>query len=102
MKRIIDAKTYNTETATHIANASSSCGKSDFNWWDEDLYRSPKGQYFVSGEGHAMSRWSESYGNMSGPGSGIELLTREEAIAWCERNDIKVSLVEAEFGLEAG
>ena len=88
MKRIIDGKIYNTDTATLIAEASSHVGRSDFSWWEEELYVTPKGRFFVYGEGHAMSRWAEPVGNMRGPGSGIEALTAAEALEWCERHRI--------------
>lgn len=88
MKRIVNGKIYDTSTATRIAEASSHVGKSDFSWWEEELYVTPKGRFFVYGEGHANSKWSEACGNMRGPGSGIEALTEAEALAWCERRGI--------------
>ena len=46
-----------------------------FAWHDTALYRSPKGQFFVAGEGGAMSMWSEPVGNNGrGGGSGIRLV----------------------------
>ena len=86
MKQIIEGKTYNTETANYLTNASSSCGRSDFNYWDEDLYRTKRGTYFISGEGGPMSSWAESAGQNSWRGgSGIRVLTESEAREWVER-----------------
>ena len=88
MRRIIEGKIYDTKTATLIAEAESHLGRGDFGWWQEELYVTPKGRFFVYGEGHAMSRWAEPVGNMRGPGQGIEALTEAEALAWCERHHI--------------
>ena len=85
MIRVIDGKRYNTETAEKLANGSSNCGKSDFSWFDEDLYVTPKGNYFLASEGYANSKYAESYGGMRGAGEGLIPLTRHEALEWCER-----------------
>ena len=100
MKRIIDGKIYDTRTATCIAEACSHVGKSDFGWWEEELYVTPRGRFFVHGEGHAMSRWAKPCGNMRGPGSGIEALTEAEAVAWCERHNIDPDDVSEYLKLE--
>lgn len=48
MKRIINKKVYNTETATLIAETTNGLSYSDFNCIKEDLYRTKKGQYFIN------------------------------------------------------
>lgn len=101
MKKIINGKRYDTDTATHIANASSNCGKSDFGWFDEDLYKTPRGRFFLAGEGHAMTRWATPLsGNGRGPGSGIIPLSQEEAREWCERYDVDTDVIEKYFDIE--
>lgn len=102
MKKIINGKVYNTETATLIARASSDYDGSNLKWWSEDLYKTPRGNWFISGVGNAMSRWNTRYDNMRGPGEGIEVLTESDALEWCERNGIKASIIEANFTVEEG
>ena len=82
MKRIVDGKRYDTETAQKIGEASSG-NYSDFRYWSETLYKTKKGAYFIAGEGGAASRWGKSSGNVSWGDEGIIVLTPAEALAWC-------------------
>jgi hypothetical protein len=97
MKKIIDGKVYNTETATFIANDYfSNC--SDFYYYDESLYRTRKGSYFIAGEGGAMTKYAVSCGNNSTSGSSkIFPLTLDEALEWCENHDIDADTIAEEF-----
>lgn len=102
MKKIIDGKTYNTETATRIGNRSSSY-PGDFRYVDEDLYITKKGTFFLAGEGGAMSKYSTSYGDNSWGGSdGMEVLSKAAALEWCERYDIDSDVIEQYFEIEEG
>lgn len=101
MKKVIDGKTYNTETATMIAGDNSPYGVTDFAWEDTALYKTAKGAFFIAGEGNAASRWSTSLGNGGrGPGKGIETLTPAEALAWCEANDVDADIIAKHFTVE--
>lgn len=100
MKRVIDGKLYDTDKATCIASAESSCCKSDFGWWEEELYVTDKGRFFIAGEGHANSRWAEPCGNMRGPGSGMIAMTKNEALEWCEQHRIAADTVSKHFEIE--
>lgn len=101
MKKVIDGKVYNTETAELIADASYSY-VSDFRYWEERLYKTKKGAWFLYGEGGAMSRWSvDCDGNDRGPGSGLRVLTEAEALSWCEGNDVDADTIAEHFEVEA-
>lgn len=102
MKRIINGKTYNTETALEIASFESSLSQSDFRYKEETLYLTKKGQYFLAGEGHAMTKWCTNNGNSSSWGEGIELLDELEARTWCEHNSIDTSIIEQHFEIIEG
>lgn len=86
MKAIINGKRFDTETATELAAASSNFSITDFGWWSEKLYRTPRsGAYFLAGEGHARSHYATSYGGGSyGPGERITPMTEGEAFAWAQ------------------
>ena len=84
MKQIIDGMMYNTKTATIIGEYSNGLGESDFRYCWEDLYVTKKGNFFLDGEGGSMSKYSRPCGNMTGGGSRIIALTKEEALEWCE------------------
>ena len=84
MEKIINGKRYDTETAKQIAAASYS-HYGDSQYWCEGLYRTKKGNWFLVGEGRAMSRYSRSVGqNETGGGSAIIPLAEGEALAWLE------------------
>ena len=88
MKAIIDGLRYDTETAEMIDEASArgyACN--DFSYWSEKLYRTKKGNYFLAGEGGALSRYSEAFGqNGSTGGKKIIAIDADEAREWCERH----------------
>ena len=97
MKRIINGKRYNTETAEELHNWSNGLGGSDFRNRDESLYRTKNGAYFLSGEGGPMTQWSQACGNMTSGGEGIIPMTDAEARRWLEEHDGHDAL-ETHFG----
>lgn len=99
MKAIIAGKRYDTEKATLIGEASSNASRSDFSWWEEALYRTPRsGAYFTAGRGHARSNYATNLGGGSwGPGEAIRPITREQAQRWAEQH-LTPEEVEQHFG----
>lgn len=81
MKAIIDGKRYNTETATCVCDCSpSGFYGNDFRHEDTHLYRTPKGSWFLAGEGGPLSRWARPHGQSgSTNGSGIRPLDPDTA-----------------------
>jgi len=98
MKAIIEGKRYNTETAKPLFDCRANVGRSDFSWWAGTVYRTPRGAYFLAGEGHAASRFAESLGNSSyGSGAGIQPLTVREALGLAEQH-ADTDTIERYFG----
>lgn len=96
MKAIIDGKRYDTETATCIGKDSYS-SRGDFQWWEESLFETKSGVFFLAGEGGARSSWAERRGqNEWGGGSGIRPMTKAEARAWAEHH-LSAAQVEEAF-----
>lgn len=98
MKKIIDKKSYNTETANEVYIWWNGLSTRDFSYCYETLYRTKKGNYFLLGEGGAMSKYAEWIGmNECCGGWDIIPLTKDEAIRWGEK---KMSADDflAEFG----
>ncbi len=85
MKEIINGKRYDTSTATEIAYNCGDGGWSDFNYFEESLYRKRTGEFFLAGKGHAMTKYATHSGNSSSRGSGIFPLDLQEAQEWVER-----------------
>ena len=97
MKKIIDSKRYDTETAELIAEWSNGYGCNDFHYCSEDLYRTKKGAWFIHGEGGAMSKYSQPCGDMTGGGSDIIPMDADQAREWLERHDF-VDELDEHFG----
>jgi len=97
MKKVINGKRYDTETAERIGSDSySSCG--DFSYWQEELYRTKRGNWFLAGEGGAMSRYARAIGqNETGGGNAVTPLTQEQALAWLETHASDSDAVEKYF-----
>lgn len=85
MKKIINGKRYDTDTATLIGSTGYGC-PSDFEYWTEDLYRKKTGEFFLHGEGGPMSRYSRKTGqNEWSWGEEIRPLSLKEAQEWGEK-----------------
>lgn len=86
MKKVINGKRYDTDTAklvgeTHYSNTR------DFNYWREELYQKRTGEFFISGEGGPNSRYSEPIDQNSWSGGyKIIPLTLKEAQQWAEEH----------------
>ena len=101
MKRVIDGKVYNTDTATKIGNYSNGYSCNDFNYLDQTLYLSKKGQFFLVGYGGANTIYAESYGDMRGEGSTLRLWNKQEALSWASQH-LDTEVIEKYFTIEEG
>ncbi len=85
MKKIINGKRYDTNTAKHIHGTRNSI-PSDFAYWREDLYVKRTGEYFLHGQGGPMSKYSQQVGqNEWTGGQKIVPLNLKEAQKWAEK-----------------
>jgi hypothetical protein len=84
MKKVIEGKVYNTETAEKIHSWDNGYYGSDFKMCEETLYRTKKGAFFLHGEGGPMSKYAVSHDNSSSYGSDIQVLSDAEVIEWLE------------------
>lgn len=97
MKKYINGKRYDTETAKMLAEYDNSLPRNDFGYYEETLYLKKNGEYFLHGWGGGNSRYGEWHGNTGGPGAKIMPMTLEEATAWAEEN-LNGDEYEAIFG----
>jgi len=92
MKRIIDGKRYDTANAGEVA-ADGFGYSSDFNHWQERLYRTPGGSWFLVGSGGARSKYAEQVEqNTWSGGSKLIPMAAEEARRWCEEHEATEAL----------
>lgn len=82
MKKIINGKVYNTETAKKCGNWDNGHYTNDFAYCSETLYQKKTGEFFLHGEGHAMSKYATHFGNNSGWGEVIIPMSYDEASKW--------------------
>lgn len=99
MKKIIEGKLYNTDTAREVGSASHG-GQSfrDFGYYEETLYCKRTGEYFLFGDGGPMSKYAKyiDANNWSG-GVKIMPLTMGDAKKWAQE-ELSAEKYEAEFG----
>ena len=85
MKKIIEGKLYNTDTAELVGEWTNGCYANDFNYCSEDLYRKKTGEFFIHGRGGAMSKYAVSVGSNTMSGSEqIKPISFEYAKQWAE------------------
>ncbi len=85
MKKIINGKKYDTDTAEYLVQYNSVYGS--FEDYKETLYRKRTGEFFLAGKGGPESKYRQRVGNGGwSDGAGIIPLTQEEAKKWVEEN----------------
>ena len=85
MKKVIKGKLYDTDKAKMVAAYSAQCGRSDFRYYEEELYQKRTGEYFLYGTGYAASKYRKSCGqNEWCAGEKIMPMTYSEAKEWAE------------------
>lgn len=98
MKKIIDGKLYNTDTATEIAYSFHGDSLRDFYHYSERLYKKRTGEYFLHGEGGPMSRYAVTISqNQWSGGEKLIPMTFEKAREWAEAN-MNADDYQDEFG----
>lgn len=98
-KAIINGKRYDTKTAIEIASRWNGLDTRDFRYISEALYKTPRGEYFLTGEGGCHTEYVVKEGNASYGGERIITMNPSEARAWLERYK-KFDELEAHFGDE--
>ena len=97
MKRVIDRKLYDTETAEQIAQYAPITDRGDFNFLCETLYRSEDGECFLHGEGGPKTKYAKRCSGGTTGSAEIKPLTDEQALDWCENRSIDGEIVTEEF-----
>ena len=97
MKKVINGKVYNTETAIKVAGWDNGIFSNDFRNCSEELYKTKKEAWFLYGKGGAMSKYSVSHGNSVSGGSDIIAFSKTEAYNWLEEKH-EIEAIEEHFG----
>jgi len=100
MKRIIDGKRYDTDTSEEICELTCLAQKGEFEWHKTSLYRTPRGAFFLAGEGGASSMWAApAHGGGRCWGEGIRPISADKAREIMERENA-VEALERFFEIE--
>lgn len=87
MKKIINGKKYDTDTAKFLGRYSNTWDTRNFHYYSEELYRKKNGEYFLYGEGGPMSDYSrQTATNERSGGERITPMTEAEARKWAEEH----------------
>lgn len=100
MKKIINGKRYDTETAEFIGRWENIDNSADLQYECEELYKKKTGEFFIYGEGGPASSFAVQTGTNSWSGScKITPITENEAKKLIEENldgDVYENLFEIE------
>lgn len=87
MKKIINSRRYDTDTAKELGYGCSRLPRTDYGFWEETLYQKRTGEYFLYGKGGPASRYSVYDGQNSwSDGDRIIPMTAEQAMKWAEEH----------------
>ena len=97
MKKIINGKLYNTDTARQIGSWDSNITDRLY-WVNETLYQKQRGEFFLHGEGGPGSKYAEPSGQGSwSSGEKIIPLSYDAARTWAEEY-LDADAYQAVFG----
>ena len=99
MKKIVNGLKYDTETSTCVAWVNNGYEEQNFNYWEEELYRTDNGSWFVRKAGGGNTQYATRYGNMRSSGELIEVLDEAKVKKWLEEHN-KTEAYEKYFGNE--
>ena len=98
MKKIINGKKYDTDTAKEVGYWNNGLLYSDFCYIEETLYKKKTGEFFLYGIGGVMTKYAErTSGGFSSTGKAIIPLTEDKAKKWAE-DYLTVEEYEGIFG----
>lgn len=87
MKKIINGKLYDTDTARMLGSWENTWDTRDFGHVSEELYIKRTGEYFLYGEGGPSTRYAKTIGQNSWSGGAqIMPLSVEAAREWAEEH----------------
>lgn len=86
MKKIIDGRLYDTDTAKFVGSFDNGYEGNDFRYEAGNLYRKKTGEFFLHGWGGPMSSYAETYGTTTTGGEVLRPLSIEDAKEWAEKH----------------
>lgn len=97
MKKIINGKKYDTETAKLMGTYSNGQGYSDLNYFSSELYKKKTGEFFIYQEGGPMSIMGICRDGSIVGSENIIPVSENDAKNWVEEH-LSVDEYESIFG----
>lgn len=97
MKKVINGRLYDTDTAKIIDSFNNGLPCTDYSYFSETLYQKRTNEFFVYGHGGAASHYRECRENGVTGGEVITPLSVDEAKKWVENNST-AEIYEKLFG----
>lgn len=85
MKKIINGKKYDTDTAKLMGTYTNGISYSDFEFFMSELYKKKTGEFFLYQEGGPMSIVAVHHGNNTTGSERIIPISENEAKEWVEK-----------------
>ena len=86
MKKIINGRLYDTETAKELAAVDNGYGVGNAFYSKTALFQKKTGEYFIYGEGGPMTEYGDSVGYNRTWGCRFEPVDEFDAQKWVEKN----------------
>ncbi|MBW7954423.1 hypothetical protein H3C61_01290 [Candidatus Gracilibacteria bacterium] len=109
MKKIIQKKLYDTEISKEILKISNKLEITNIGYFEETLYKTESGKYFIYGKGGPQSKFGINEGNITFAGSDIWVVNKEDILFWVEYNfkyfsqeNIEIILAELKLEISIG
>ena len=101
MDKVLHELIYDTSEATEIVSTGGGSRPMDYGWWRETLYVTEQGEFFIAGEGGALSKYRRAVGGGEwSPGDEIIAMTKDKVLNWCKENNIKPDVISEFIELE--
>lgn len=98
MKKIINGKLYNTDTARQVGTWSNSADCNDLSWVEESLYQKKTGEFFLHGQGGPNTRYAQQLeASQWTSGETISLISYDSARQWAD-DHLTADQYQAVFG----
>lgn len=97
MRKVINNKLYDTNTAKKVDDYDNGLAVNDFNYFEETLYRKRTGEFFFHGKGGAATKYRKPEGNLWAGDEKILPISESEAKKWVEEH-CDVETYEELFG----
>lgn len=87
MKKIVNGKLYDVDTAERIHEWDNGYQCNDAHYVSKDLYRTQKGNWFIVVFGGPLSEFGNKCGNNYHSDQYIQALDASDVVEWLEKHD---------------